>query len=221
VADYTPIYAAGLLPSTATASAGIVGGQLVEVSGNGTVGPAAAGSVKTVGVAAHDAGSGGRLTVHPVAGVVHELVAGASVTAGQPVKVGATSGAVLPLSGGAPGAQVGVALTTAAQDAKVQVLGTPPTPSGATAVPTLLFASTSLNFPSIAAAGQAELTITVTGAAVGDGVVLAPPAAPEAGLVWAGRVSATNTVTVRASNITAAPVDPAAATWGAHVIKST
>lgn len=220
MADYTPVQTANLLPLTSTASAGIVGGQMVEVSGSGSVGPAGAGSVKTVGVAAHDAANGGRVTVHPLGGVVHELVAGASITAGQPVKVGASANVALPLAGSAPGAQIGVALTSASQDAKVQVLGTPTAPGAANVVPATLFASASLNFPSIAAAGQAELTITVTGAAVGDAVVLAPPAAPEAGLVWAGRVSAANTVTVRASNITAGAVDPAAATWGAHVIKT-
>lgn len=215
MSDYTPVQTANLLPITSTASASIVGGQLVEVTGSGTVGPAAAGSIKALGVAAHDAANGVRVTVHPLAGVVHEFVAGSGgVTAGQPVKVGSEANEVLPLAGGSVGAQVGVALTSAAAEAMVQVLGT-----GAAAAGVPLFASASLNFPSVAAAGQQELTITVTGAAVGDTVVLAPPAAPEAGLVWTGRVSAANTVTVRVSNITAAPVDPAAATWGAQVIK--
>lgn len=216
MADYTPLQTANLLPITSTASASITGGQLVEVSGSGSVGPAAADSVKAVGVAAHDAANGGRVTVHPLAGVVHEFVAGTGgVTAGQAVKAGTAANEVLPLAGGALGMQTGVALTTAAAGSKVQVLGT----AAGSATP--LFASTSLNFGSIAAAGQLELTITVTGAAVGDAVVLAPPAAPEAGLVWAGRVSAANTVTVRVANITAAPIDPAAATWGAQVIKRT
>lgn len=84
-----------------------------------------------------------------------------------------------------------------------------------------LFASAALDFPSVAAAGQQELTITVTGAAVGDAVMLAPPATLTAGLVATARVSAANTVTVRLSNITAGALDPASATWGARVIKST
>ena len=214
MADYTPIWTLNLSAFTSTASAAIIGGQQVEVSGTGTVGPAAADSVKVVGVAAHDAATGGRVTVHPLAGVIHEFVSGAGgVTAGQAVKVGAAANAVLPLAGGALGRQVGVALTTAAAGAKAEVLGT------AAAAPNALFASASLNFPAVAAAGQQELTITVPGAAVGDAVVLAPPAAPDAGLVWAGRVSAANTVTVRVVNVTAAPIDPAAATWGAQVIK--
>ncbi|GAA3172494.1 capsid cement protein [Nonomuraea roseoviolacea] len=217
MADYTPLQTVNQLPWTSTASASITGGQLVEVTGSGSVGPAAADSQRVVGVAAHDTPNGARVTVHPLAGLVHELVAGAGgVTAGQALKVGASAGEVLPLSGSAM--RVGSALTSAAAGAKVQVLGG--VAAGGAAPATTLFGSANLNFGSIAAAGQLELTITVTGAAVGDAVVLAPPAAPDAGLVWAGRVSAANTVTVRLVNVMAAPIDPPAATWGAQVIKA-
>lgn len=78
-------------------------------------------------------------------------------------------------------------------------------------------ASASLNFPSISAVSQADLTITVTGAAVNDEVVVGLPAAPAAGIVFNAFVSATNTVTIRATNVTAAPVDPAAATYSVIV----
>jgi hypothetical protein len=78
--------------------------------------------------------------------------------------------------------------------------------------------SASLNFGSIGAAAQADLTITIAGAAVGDEVIMALPAAPTAGIIFNAFVSAANTVTIRASNITAAPVDPAEATYGAIVI---
>lgn len=80
--------------------------------------------------------------------------------------------------------------------------------------------SASLNFPSISAGAGAELTIAVTGAVVGDAVALAPPASIEAGLCWSGRVSAAGVVTIRVVNATAAPVDPAAATWGVTVIRA-
>ncbi|MER7500447.1 capsid cement protein [Nonomuraea pusilla] len=120
--DYTPVQTINLQPFTATASAAVVGGQLVAVSGAGTVAPAAQASTTVVGVAAHDAGNGVRLTVHPLGGVVHELVAGAGgITAGQTVMVGAAPGEVLPLAGAAQ--RVGVALTSAAAGARVQVLG--------------------------------------------------------------------------------------------------
>lgn len=78
-------------------------------------------------------------------------------------------------------------------------------------------ATATLDFPSISAVSQSDLTITVTGAAVGDEVVLALPAAPAAGIVFNAYVSAANTVTVRASNITAAPVDPASASYSVLV----
>ena len=78
-------------------------------------------------------------------------------------------------------------------------------------------ASASLDFPSISAVSQADLTITVAGAAVGDEVAMALPAAPTAGIVFNAFVSATDTVTVRATNVTASPVDPAAATYSVLV----
>ena len=90
--------------------------------------------------------------------------------------------------------------------------------TGSATVTKVLSASASLNYGSIGAAAQADLTITVTGAAVGDEVVMALPAAPAAGIVFNAFVSAANTVTIRASNITASPVDPAAATYGVIVI---
>jgi hypothetical protein len=81
----------------------------------------------------------------------------------------------------------------------------------------VLTGSASLNFGSIATTASADLTITVTGAAVGDEVSLALPASPTAGIVFNAFVSAANTVTVRASNITANAVDPAEATYGVLV----
>ena len=82
----------------------------------------------------------------------------------------------------------------------------------------VLSGSASLDFGSITNATQASLTITVVGAAVGDEVIMGLPAAPAAGIVFNAFVSATDTVTIRASNISAAPVDPAAATYGVTVI---
>lgn len=83
-----------------------------------------------------------------------------------------------------------------------------------------LAAAASLDFGSIAAAASAELTIAVAGAAVGDSVALALPAAPTAGLVFQAFVSAANTVTLRATNITAGAIDPAAASYGVTVFKA-
>jgi hypothetical protein len=87
-------------------------------------------------------------------------------------------------------------------------------------VSSILTGSAALNFPSIAAAAQADLTITVTGAVVGSEVVMALPAAPAAGIIFNAFVSATDTVTIRATNITALAVDPASATYSVIVFSA-
>jgi hypothetical protein len=69
-----------------------------------------------------------------------------------------------------------------------------------------------------AAAASADLTITVTGAVVGASVHLGLPASPAAGIIFQGFVSATNTVTIRATNISAGAVDPASASYRATVL---
>lgn len=79
--------------------------------------------------------------------------------------------------------------------------------------------SATLDFGSIAAQTCAALTITVTGAATGDDVSLAPPAALENGLTATGIVTAAATVTVRLCNITSGAIDPASASWRATVRK--
>lgn len=91
--------------------------------------------------------------------------------------------------------------------------------TGAT-ITNVLVGSASLNFAEIAAAASADLTIAVTGAAVNDTVSLGLPAAPTAGLIFQAFVSAADTVTVRATNITALPVDAAAATYGVQIVQA-
>ena len=85
------------------------------------------------------------------------------------------------------------------------------------AIKLVLGASATLDFASIAAAGSADLTITVAGAATNNVVSLGLPAAPTAGLVFQAFVSAANTVTVRATNITAGAVDAVSATYSVVV----
>jgi hypothetical protein len=79
-------------------------------------------------------------------------------------------------------------------------------------------ATAALNFGSIAAAASEDLTIAVTGAVVGDPVFLGLPAAPTAGIIFQCFVSASDVVTVRATNITGAPVDPASADYRVAVL---
>jgi hypothetical protein len=91
--------------------------------------------------------------------------------------------------------------------------------SNRTAIVKLKTATAALNFPSIAAAGTQVLTITVTGAATGDAVHIGvPTAAINAGVIYWGYVSAANTVTVVANNITAGAIDPASGTFRAVVM---
>lgn len=118
MADYTPIHLPGH-SITLTAGAAITGGQVVHVTGVNTVGPAAAASIKTVGVAAHDAASGAKVVV--VGGrVVHETTAQGAVTAGDLLKVGTVAGSVAAIGAGTYDQAVGVALTTAADGALVR-----------------------------------------------------------------------------------------------------
>lgn len=70
-----------------------------------------------------------------------------------------------------------------------------------------------LDFPSIAAAGTQTLNVTCPGAVTGDVVAIGLPGTVNAGVVFDARVSAADTITVRASNITASPVNPDSATY--------
>lgn len=77
--------------------------------------------------------------------------------------------------------------------------------------------SGTLNFGSIAAGTDAELTFTCTGAAVGDAVVPIWPTTIESGLVGMMWVSASNTMRVRLSNIQlVTAIDPASQSFAAR-----
>lgn len=111
---------------SSTASADIIGGQLLAVTGDDLVGPAGASSVAVVGVAAFDCLSGGRVTVYSPKVAV--LTSSGAITFGTQV-VPAANGAVsalavvtTPTAADVTGtrAVVGVAMTTAASN-KVKV----------------------------------------------------------------------------------------------------
>lgn len=92
--------------------------------------------------------------------------------------------------------------------------------AGVSAVAPLTTTAT-LNFASTANGAVAtELTVTVTGAAVGDKVVLGPPSTLETGLIAFGYVSAANTVSIRLANLSGSTVDPASASWKVAVFTS-
>lgn len=79
-----------------------------------------------------------------------------------------------------------------------------------------------VDLPDIADADVGEATVTITGAAVGDIVVLVPPTAGlTAGLAVCGaQVSAANTVKVRVVNGSGGSINEASGTWYYVLIRS-
>lgn len=118
MADVSVVMPAG--PFTSTTSAAITGGQLVEVTGNNTVGPAAVGSIKVVGQALHDAASGADVTVYGE-GALREGVAAGAIVAGDRLKA-AAAGKVAKYVDGTDAVTlvVGVALAGAADTVTVR-----------------------------------------------------------------------------------------------------
>ena len=117
MADYSPLFDQSPLPLTTTAA--VTGGQLLIISGPGTVAPSSAASGAWIGVAAFDAATGSRVTVHT--GGVQLLTASGAIPAGSRVAA-AAGGAVADFGAGTDASQiVGVALTTAANGQPVQV----------------------------------------------------------------------------------------------------
>ena len=86
-----------------------------------------------------------------------------------------------------------------------------------TPIAKVLSATATLDFGNTSTLTSTDLTITVTGAAVGDSVAIGLPAAPDANGCFTGWVSAANTVTVRFNNYSAGSIDPASATYRATV----
>jgi len=85
--------------------------------------------------------------------------------------------------------------------------------SSGSVVKKIASATASVDLPNILAATTGSATFTLTGAAAGDVVVVNPPVLT-AGIVFAGAaVTAADTVTVYAANVTAAAINNAAATF--------
>jgi Uncharacterized conserved protein (DUF2190) len=122
MADYTPVFATGGAPITLQASATVTGGRLLEVTGNGTVGPAGAASTKAIGIAAYDAASGTKVDVWPLPGEVHEVVASGAIAAGDGLIAGA-AGVVSTIGAGTFQQLLGVALAAAADTATCRFIG--------------------------------------------------------------------------------------------------
>lgn len=95
----------------------------------------------------------------------------------------------------------------------------PMTINGGTQIQKVLSATATLDFGSLVSIGCEDLTITVTGAAVGDTVALGVPngSVPSATFWYTGWVSTTNTVTVRGCTLVSG--DPASGTFRATVMQ--
>ena len=100
-----------------TASADVVKGQVVEVSGDMTVAPTSAASAKVLGVAMFDAKSGENVVVETEG--LFKLTASASITAGDIIE-SAADGRVAKVGGSAVKA-LGVALNTVTTGGDVYV----------------------------------------------------------------------------------------------------
>lgn len=118
MADYLPLFKPGQAV-TRQASAAVTGGQVVVVTGSGTVGPSAGASAAFVGVAGYDVASGETVTVF--CGGVQRPLASGTVTAGD-IVVTAAAGRVVTNAAPGAGQQVGIALSTAADGVAVDVM---------------------------------------------------------------------------------------------------
>lgn len=76
-----------------------------------------------------------------------------------------------------------------------------------------------IDVPSVAAAESGTVTTTVTGASVGDAVLVGTPATQNSHTNWDAWVSSANVVTIRFNNYSAGAVDPASGSFKIQVHK--
>ena len=134
MSDYTPVNS-DASAVTLTAGTAVTGGLLVAAISDNTVAHTSATTNRAIGVAAHDAPAGGRVTVYLLPGFIHEVPvsAGVSIATNGPVVCSTTSGRIESTSGGvwasssAAGINLGVCIRgttgTVAGDAKARFLG--------------------------------------------------------------------------------------------------
>jgi hypothetical protein len=122
--DYTPVNNVDSVTFTATAT--ITGGQLVTISGNNSVAPSTTGD-RSVGVALHDAASGGRVTCAVLPGAIHELtIQGVVVIAAGNDIVAGTTGTINKgtlATDAAAGTLLGICVSGGTGPAKARFIG--------------------------------------------------------------------------------------------------
>lgn len=162
-----------------------------------------------------NAGSGGFHLRSVGGGTVTQIIAGTGLTGGTITGSGTIGISATGVTAGTYGG--GASIPVIAFNAQGQAT------SVTTAAITFpwtryLTGSASLTFGLIAGGASSDQTISVAGCAVNDKVILGPPAAVTAGIVFAAWVSAAGTVTVRAANVTAVGITPAVATYSVITI---
>jgi hypothetical protein len=118
MSEYEPLHNPGKA-FTRTTSAAVTGGQLLIVSGSGTVAPSSAATASWLGVAAFDAASGALVGVFCEG--VQRLVASGSITAGALVEAAAAGAVASHTNGTNDFNVVGVALNTVTNGQLVEV----------------------------------------------------------------------------------------------------
>ena len=129
MADYTPVNADNAA-ITLTAGAIVTGGRCVKMSADDTVIHTVATTDRTIGVTAHDAPSGGRVTVYLLPGFLHELLlepGAVTPAAGAGIVCSTTPGSVntTTLTAIAANTAIGICVRSTVNSAgtKVRVLG--------------------------------------------------------------------------------------------------
>lgn len=158
------------------------------------------------------------------AGEVMRLVAGGRLGIGvvAPTAAVHTKAGVAAANGAPFKYTAGVAAQTAVENGAKNFDGTNETIAAGGVTYTLaktLTATAPLDFPNTLTLTSSDLTIALTGAALGDVVLLGVPNAsvlPDS--CYTAWVSAANTVTVRFNNYSAAPQDPASGTFRVSVV---
>lgn len=115
MAEHVPHYAATPPVTFTVGATAVVGGQVVEISGNMTVIPGANNSTKGAGVAARDGIVGALVPAY--ADGVHDLTATGAITAGDLITV-AANGTVKTVGAGTFDQVIGKALESIANGAK-------------------------------------------------------------------------------------------------------
>lgn len=125
MSDYTPV-SSDQAAYTATAGAAITGGQLVTASADLAVSPSTTND-RSIGVAAHDAPSGGRVTVYVLPGMIHEVVVqGVLVLAAGNDVIAGTTGTIKAgtlATDAAAGTLLGICVKGATGPAKARFIG--------------------------------------------------------------------------------------------------